>query len=802
MPQTQFNGPARTTFTGNQSIDAILWGWQWSSPNLTYRFPQSVQEYGGYTRIDDFTPFNPIQQQQIVTFVLNNLSTFSNLTFTPTNFFGDGNIRFAQSAILDANDGSGPHFPGFGPTLPRTSAEAFPPDQANFPSYTYGDNWYSNGNYTQPVLGSFQYAAGLLHEMGHAIGLSHGHIEQDVAGSSPTITSPKLPDNENSQEYSVMTYSQFVGQTLGSGAIGSADYPWTYMLNDVAAIQHMYGANFNSNNGNTTYQFDPNTGVLSIDGFEFDAPYRGRILATMWDGGGNDTYDFSNHNNNQTIDLNPGGWSTFSVSQLANLNNGQGANAIFAKGNLANAYLYDGDLRSLIENVNTGNGADTIIGNQTGNIIRSGGGNDIVDGRAGNDTLIGGAGNDFLTGGYGTDSYDGGSGQDTVTFHGNVGWTIDLGAETARVGSITETLVSIENAIGGNGDDHITGSSASNRLFGSNGDDTLIGGAGIDRYYGGSGSDTVSFAGAAGWVIDLAAGTAVTLTGGTTEILNSIENIIGSDGNDRITGTNKANKLDGGGGNDILDGGGGIDDFYGGSGFDTVDLSGGNSKWRVDLAAGTAELTTATGNVHSADFEDIESVIGPRNSMTFIGTDGNEKATGSYFADIFYARGGVDEFHGGNGSDTVSFGNYGEGLTIRGTAGYARLGNGTEVTTFTGIENIFATSEDDDITGTSGNNTIVGRAGADRIHGGSGDDIIQGDLGRDLLTGGRGNDRIDGGSDPNDYAFFSGNQNQYNISTSAGGVTTVAWIGPGAGDGTDTLTNIEFLGFDDGFFYL
>ena len=361
--------------------------------------------------------------------------------------------------------------------------------------------------------------------------------------------------------------------------------------------------------------------------------------------------------------------------------------------------------------------------------------------------------------------------------------------------TVTVTITGIDN------DDIVIGTSGSDDLSGGVGNDSLIGGAGFDSYDGGSGSDTVDFAGAAGWVIDLGAGSATTLTGYTTETLVSIENVIGSDGDDRITGTNRSNDLDGGGGDDTLIGGGGVDDFYGGSGFDTVDLSGSNSKWRVDLGAGTAELTTATGNVHTSDFVGIESVIGPRNSMTFIGTSGNEKATGSYFADIFYARGGVDEFHGGNGSDTVSFGNYGEGLTIRGTAGYARLGDGTQVTTFTGIENIFATSEDDDITGTSGNNTIVGRSGADKIHGGSGDDIIQGDLGRDLLTGGRGNDRIDGGSDPNDYAFFSGNQDQYTISTT-GGVTTVEWIGPGAGDGTDTLTNIEFLGFDDGFFYV
>ncbi|AKI00716.1 putative calcium-binding protein [Hoeflea sp. IMCC20628] len=197
----------------------------------------------------------------------------------------------------------------------------------------------------------------------------------------------------------------------------------------------------------------------------------------------------------------------------------------------------------------------------------------------------------------------------------------------------------------------------------------------------------------------------------------------------------------------------------------------------------------------------ISSVIGPRNSLALLGTSRKEVARGGSFSDIFYTRGGVDEFHGGLGSDTISFSGYGEGLTIRGSAGYARLGDGTQVTTFTGIENIFATSDDDDITGNSGPNTILGRAGSDTINGGSGDDIIQGGLGRDLLTGGRGNDTIDGGTDPNDYAFFSGNQSDFNITT-VGDVTTVEWIGAGSGDGTDTLTNIEFLGFDDGFYYL
>ena len=481
----------------------------------------------------------------------------------------------------------------------------------------------------------------------------------------PFSGSPVLPEPYENNKFTIMSYTENPDTGLDNER---------YLAFDIAALQHRWGANTSTASGDDVYT-GPRISTVDV----------------IWDAGGTDLLTASSETNDVILNLNEGAFSRFG-----------------AHDDLAIAYGV------VIENATGGSGDDVIFGNSHANVLSGGNGED---------ELYGGGGNDFLVGGNAVDSFDGGSGSDTVRFDGNVGWRVDLAAGTAKVGSQTETLVSIEN-------------------------------------------------------------------------------VVGSNGNDTITGTAYANDLDGGGGDDMLISGGGVDDFYGGSGFDTVDLSGGNSKWRVDLDNGTAELTTATGNVHTSDFVGIESVIGPRNSMTFIGTSGNEKGTGSFFADIFYARGGVDEFHGGLGSDTVSFGNYGEGLTIRGTAGYARLGDGTEVTTFTGIENIFATSLDDDITGTSGNNTIVGRAGADKINGGSGDDIIQGGLGRDLLTGGRGNDTIDGGSDPNDYAFFSGNQNQYNISTSAGGVTTVEWIGPGSGDGTDTLTNIEFLGFDDGFFYV
>ena len=130
----------------------------------------------------------------------------------------------------------------------------------------------------------------------------------------------------------------------------------------------------------------------------------------MWDGGGTDTYDFSNYSTNLTIDLNPGGWTTTSAAQLANLGNGH-----FAVGNIANAFLYQGNPASLIENAIGGSGNDTITGNSANNTLTGGDGNDHLDGVSGVDTMFGGRGNDTYvvenpnsvvneTGGDGTDT--------------------------------------------------------------------------------------------------------------------------------------------------------------------------------------------------------------------------------------------------------------------------------------------------------------------------------------------------------------------------------------------------------------
>src|SRR3546814_8404625 len=145
----------------------------------------------------------------------------------------------------------------------------------------------------------------------------------------------------------------------------------------IRALQHLYGADFTTNNGNTVYSWNPLNGQTLVDGAVAISPGGNRIFATIWDGGGVDTYDLSAHSTNLNIDLRPGQHSTFSSTQLAHLGGGNDA-----RGNLFNALQFNGDARSLIENANGGSGNDTIRGNAANNVLAGGAGNASLLGRS------------------------------------------------------------------------------------------------------------------------------------------------------------------------------------------------------------------------------------------------------------------------------------------------------------------------------------------------------------------------------------------------------------------------------------
>ncbi|MPZ32023.1 MAG: family 16 glycosylhydrolase [Rhodospirillales bacterium] len=100
--------------------------------------------------------------------------------------------------------------------------------------------------------------------------------------------------------------------------------------------------------------------------------------------------------------------------------------------------------------------------------------------------------------------------------------------------------------------------------------------------------------------------------------------------------------------------------------------------------------------------------------------------------------------------------------------------------------------------GSANADALVGGVGNDGIDGGAGDDTLAGGGGDDTIMGGAGNDTIDGGSG-SDTALYVGPRNRYTV-TSTGSILTVT--DRVTGDGFDSLTNVEFLGFSDTVFKL
>ncbi|MGG5870978.1 retention module-containing protein [Pseudomonas peli] len=168
---------------------------------------------------------------------------------------------------------------------------------------------------------------------------------------------------------------------------------------------------------------------------------------------------------------------------------------------------------------------------------------------------------------------------------------------------------------GGDGDDILIGLGGNDTLNGGNGNDILVGGAGNDALNGGAGIDTASYIDAGSAVtVNLSVTTAQNTGGAGTDTLNSIENLIGSNSNDTLTGNNSANLLFGGAGGDTLVGNGGDDILIGGLGADT--MTGGSGKdtylWQKGgLGGGTDHITdfnVDTAGVNS-DILDLSQLL-------------------------------------------------------------------------------------------------------------------------------------------------------------------------------------------------
>lgn len=756
----------RSVPTGNPYIDGILYGTQWSG-RITYSFPDAISDYGA-----DYghpvTGFSAVSKQQkdAIQSILEGKVTSGSAPFTYGSFAQISNVQLALAANpagkSDIMIGQADHIDGA--NLPTAEVLTF---VGTTGKASDGDLWFGNdyagtfNDYRTPQLGTYAWLTH-IHEIGHALGLSHGHD----AGTDIDGFKLALPQDRDSIEFSVMTYRSFLGGMVAPYSAEEYGSPQTLMMSDIAAIQHLYGANFSTNAGSTVYTWSPDTGEMFVNGKGQGAPGDGkggaanRVFLTIWDGGGNDTYDFSNYDQDAFIDLAPGSWSLVSQYQRAQLGYTARAN-----GNVYNALQYEGDTRSLIENARGGSAKDDIAGNAADNRLYGNNGNDILTGRAGNDRLSGGYGDDILYGdnragkaylGPGVFFEPGGLLHDTrasalsldkaigmrhdpniqrsdtnptVKVSGSGDWSMDFYSFTVRAAG--QVILDTDGTM----DSHLQLIDSRGNILTQNEDSASDPG---DEGYGFQSfiSFTVTKPGLYYVRVSLYPGDGVLPAGARYTLNVTLPNPV------------EADPL--AAGDDILNGGAGKDVLVGGAGNDTYVLGAGR-----DTVIDSAGIDTITSMISRS------LVAHPAiENLWLLGTGGltgrgnalDNVITGNIGNDVLDGGAGRDTLIGGAGDDSYVLG--AEKDRIEDSAGNDTITStiSRSLTTYPVIENLRLLGDGDinghgnasnnTITGNSGNNLLDGAGGRDRLIGGAGNDTYVLSAGSDRITDTSGNDTI------------------------------------------------------------
>lgn len=322
-------------------------------------------------------------------------------------------------------------------------------------------------------------------------------------------------------------------------------------------------------------------------------------------------------------------------------------------------------------------GDDQIFAGRGNDVVFAGIGNDLVQGDEGDDVLFGEEGDDIFvaTERDDNDVINGGPDTDTYSAIGTSGSiNVDLARMRATGPSIgNDTLIDIENVVGGLSNDQIFGSSVANLLDGSGGDDViqgsggddhLLGGDGDDIFiatvddgndaiYGGDGVDTLELSTTtAPATVDLSKGASQSAETGY-DTLTSIENVKGSTGADEITGNDEHNILDGSGGDDVIQGNGGDDHLLGDEGNDTFIAAPDDGHDTIDGGDGD-DTYDAAATLHGVTIDLMSgTVIGDE-----IGSDtiwSVENASGGAGDDTIVASEAVNVLTGGQGNDVFVF---------------------------------------------------------------------------------------------------------------------------------------------------
>ncbi len=425
---------SNTSYWGSVSDTAHKWGAATAGTGaaITYTF-------------DAASNFTDTEKQTFIT-AMDMWEAVANVTFSLGSSNAD--VKLVRGGTGSGANAGGPHTQGSGSTLGQNSGQWIVNMETSKGGFDLSGSFTTFNGYGLNTI---------LHEVGHVLGLGHGGAYNGAA-------------DESTQQFSayderMWTSMSYIGWNERSTALYRASYDYkdtrwvaddgstietgsTWMPIDILAIQRLYGAAEDSPfDGGDVFGF--NTNITGSIAKFFDFTINTNPVITIYDEGTGNTLDLSGFADDADVDLDDGAFS--SAGGLTN--------------NIGIAF------GTVIETAITGDGDDTLVGNEHDN---------------------------KFDGGAGADSFDGGAGSDTVTFaRSNEGVDIDLGRQDTHAPSgghaEGDSFTSIENLIGSNFDDRLVAASGlgGSKLEGLKGDDTLFGSAENDVIRGGLGNDVI-----------------------------------------------------------------------------------------------------------------------------------------------------------------------------------------------------------------------------------------------------------------------------------------------------------------------
>ena len=384
-----FSDPVNSSSSGNPLIDGLLWGMHWSDGSpATTSLAVYIAGTNGNEQFDfggDTVTANTASEE-VAAFRLSMqlFGSVCNVDFTEVTSQSEADIILGAVNNLDAGGNLGVATPPGEDTGPLSGRQA---------SVIINFRQYESDDLSSLRQGGYDFIS-FIHEFGHAMGLKHPH-DRGGAGF------PKFPHvasefgdfgdfDFNQGVFTMMSYNDgFQSGPEGKqnpSAIPGFGWEGSPMAFDIAALQYLYGANMSYRTGDDVYRLP-------------EINQAGTFYSTIWDAGGTDTIvaggdgDCIIDLNAASLKLSPGGGGTFSSHDT-----------ILGGFSIAN--------KVTIENAKGRGGDDTLIGNNSANLLSGGKGADVLQGDRGADELRGGSGLDTFVYSRPRDSL--GSSEDTI----------------------------------------------------------------------------------------------------------------------------------------------------------------------------------------------------------------------------------------------------------------------------------------------------------------------------------------------------------------------------------------------------